>query len=1305
MIIHTRMMVLLAPLALAGALHAQDAENMIGRQSQNEGLQVLPAPGNMRIDGDLSDWDWSGRIWCFADSNVRSRFSVEAAAMWDKEFLYLAAKWGDPTPMFSAVNPEFNREEGWQSDAWQMRIQTDQITHVTAWYYTEKKMPAMHVTHAEGGSGDPQFIVYKENGTQLGQDIEMAYRMDADGKGYAQELRIPWSILYKTVPAIEAGLTFRLGYEFLWGDPTGKTWPIHRYADNMQPGVTSREFYWTNTKAWGNAELKAAGNVPVRQYVSAEARLAGTIPIRITIPERAARFTVAIDDAAGNRVRNLAADFVPEDYTVAGQNGRRTVEVLWDGLDDKGKLVAPATYRAFGLTHDGLGAEYDMCFYNPGTPPWTTSNGQGAWGADHAAPSRIATAGDWIIIGCHTVEGGSGIYGIAPDGLKKWGEKRGVFVLAADAEYVYAIVHSWYVSGALCRFDKATGASCPFVLDGKPRPFELVMTDIFGTPLPASKDKPAWSPFGKESEAPISAMAVHDQRLILAREDGKLFILNAASAAPEGSFDVTDLSALAFSAQGALYAVQKGKLIAIDLTSGNVTPIAAEGLSQAVGLAVDSSGNLVTADLGPDCQVKAFTPAGKPAYTCGRKGGRALRGVWDAQAMRQMSAVAVDAQDNIWVTEECDTPRRVSVWGRDGKLVRDYIGNTGYSGTGAYLHESDPDLAYVGPIEMKLDRKNRTYSVTRILWVPDESAGEAFPIWTHTAHWFPNASFTRSAASGKDRRYLFFNDSYNAVYMERGDCWQPVAVLGHIRDLPPFLRQGAFKDCDEKDGFYWNDLNKDGKVTRDECTIVKGGIPLGRSMTDWGKRLGADLSIYAGGIVRYKPTRFLDDGAPVYGPEGLTELAAKESGDFVPVTAENKLLCLSFTGYPGPTTGMLGIDENSGKILWSYPNPYPSVHGSHNATMPKPGLLIGGLKICGVARVNDTVGNICLVRGNLGQDFLFTTDGLYVGALFQDCRLPSDTLPANESALRGMPMEGFSEGSEPFNGWFGKQADGKIRLTTGMAREAGMILEVKGLDTVQRFAPQDLPVNAELLAQAAKDNAARHAAGHGAKRYALRKVATAPQFDATDAWAPALPIEVKGSPNKGTLRMGYDATHLHLLFDVQDSSPWKNEGKDHTRLFKTGDAVDLQFCVDAKAAKKVDAGDRRLAIAPYQGKPAVVLMQPVDPKSSPDLKAKYQSPVGSRTFDRVEVLKGAKVKVKVEGSRYRVIASIPLADLGWTPVAGQVLRGDAGIISSDAAGMINVARTYWANKATNLVNDLPTEAWLYPETWGEFIIE
>ena len=78
------------------------------------------------------------------------------------------------------------------------------------------------------------------------------------------------------------------------------------------------------------------------------------------------------------------------------------------------------------------------------------------------------------------------------------------------------------------------------------------------------------------------------------------------------------------------------------------------------------------------------------------------------------------------------------------------------------------------------------------------------------------------------------------------------------------------------------------------------------------------------------------------------------------------------------------------------------------------------------------------------------------------------------------------------------------------------------------------------------------------------------------------------------------------------------------------------------------------------------------------------------------------MNAKVENERYQIQAVLPLHALGLTPGAAMTLRGDVGFISSDAQGMLNTARTYWANPNTNLVNDEPLEAWLYPDTWGEF---
>jgi hypothetical protein len=1302
-----------------------DGQNMLGRQSQNEGMAAVPAPGAVRVDGKLDDWDFSGRIWMFADKDVRSRFSGQVAAMWDRDALYLAVKWADPTPMFNMVNPQFNPNEGWKSDSVQLRLRSaDQTMWITTWYYTPKRQPVMHLavwkdarSHRNGTS--ESLLVAEPGQTALGQGAELAYHADDDGKGFVQEMRLPWAMLFKSVPAIEANLTLRAGVELLWGDPTGEAFPIHRYADNLQPGVTTREFFWSAHNAWGDLKLVARGNLEPRQYVSDERRVEGTTPVRVTAPRDAVRLTVAINDTQGRRVRNLAADIAPEDYARGDAGHDRAVEVMWDLLDDNGQLVPAGQYEAVGLTHTGLGAEYEMCFYNPGTPPWETQDGRGAWGADHTAPYRVTPAGDWMIVSWQFAEGGSGIIALGPDGLKRWGEKRGGRFIAADDQHVYAVPAGWHITEhAIVRLGRDKGDYRPFVLNGQERPLELPIAQILGA----------------DTFEPAGLTCTPEHLLLLvnakAGDVSRLVWLDKKSAAVVKSADLPPMTGIAAGAGGVIYAMDATALYRIG-ADGKATKLAAASLAKPAALSVDGQGHALVADAGPDMQVKAFAADGKLVYTCGKKGGRPIRGAFDRQAMLKMTSVAADATGNVWVVESWNFPRRVSVWSPgDGKLVRDYIGNTGYAGTGALLHDQQPNLAYVGPIELELNKADRTWQVKSVLWVPDEQKGETF--FLDTSEHVGGQRFT-ATVRGRTQEYFFvapYRDYQGyVVLMPRSGGWQPVSAITTVgRLFESFGRNGAvekpptgeFADCNAFDAVFWNDANRDAVVQRSECEIIKstkpgtdkrrGEIPIPMG-SGWGQRCAPDLSFYVNGIHRYTPVDYTDDGAPIYTSKSVSPKIDDDRGDFVPVSEENLLLVLSFKGNP-KASRVAGLDATTGAVRWTYPNLYPGVHGSHRAPMPTPGTVIGPLKICGYADIGPNVGRIFLMRGNLGQDFLMTTDGLYVGAMFQDGRLPAEKLPAREQELAGKPMEVFSHGAEPFNGWFGKQSDGVVRMTTGFPRQAAMILRLNGLQNVRRIQPVKLAVNDEMRAQADRDNLARATRSAPEKRYVVTAVPQSPRIDGNAGdWGdqPGLSIDRVGYPFKAVGRIAYDKANLYLLYEVEDSTPWRNEGKDFTRLFKTGDAVDLQLCVDAQQAdpkrREPGAADVRVLLSQVNGKPAVVLMKPIDPGAGANLGVKYQSPVTVKSYDRVELMSDAVAAVRKSDNGYVLEASIPLARLGLKPQPGLTLRGDLGFISSDSTGMINAARTYWSNKDTNLVSDLPHEAWMTPSSWGTIVFE
>ncbi|MHC4884144.1 MAG: sugar-binding protein [Planctomycetota bacterium] len=203
----------------------------------------------------------------------------------------------------------------------------------------------------------------------------------------------------------------------------------------------------------------------------------------------------------------------------------------------------------------------------------------------------------------------------------------------------------------------------------------------------------------------------------------------------------------------------------------------------------------------------------------------------------------------------------------------------------------------------------------------------------------------------------------------------------------------------------------------------------------------------------------------------------------------------------------------------------------------------------------------------------------------------------------------------------------------------------------------------------------------------------------------AVTIERVGQPVTGEVKLAYSAPHLYARFTIKDPSPWKNEGKDYTRLFKTGDAVDIKLSPTANKGKDPVEGDLRVVIASYNKKPVAVLMKPFDKAAPKSENKNYHSPVGDKFFQKVAVIQEARITLRKHGGGYQVEASIPWTSLGVTPRSGMTMRADFGFILSDAAGTINTARVYWSNKNTNLVNDMPIEAWFEPAAWGEVSFE
>lgn len=1348
--------------------------NMIGRQTQNEGIVAVPVKGEVRIDASLDDWDLSGRILSFMDTSIRDSFSVRTAAMWDARHLYLSFYWRDPFPLINQYNPEFDPARGWMADAVQLRVVAGkQTSWLTAWCYNGN-VPVLDIAYweFETKAGRITGRLYKgaPGRTELGDGILSAYRKLEDGKGFIHEMRIPWKLLFRQEKKMSAGEKIRMGMEFIWGKPSGKGWPIHRYADNMAPGKTSREFYWTARNAWGEILLSSAPVKTPRKYTEGSAKPQGAVCVRATVPADSVTFTIVIEDGNGKRVRNLAGGFRTEDYTVAKSGGSAAVEVQWDALDDQGRLVPPGTYRVRGLTSKEISGQYEMCFYNPGTPAWSTADGKGGWLADHYAPEFLARSGDRMILCSSFAEGGAGTIAVGADGKKIWSEIKGTSVLTANGTHIFTVPNDWHASGVqLLRLDSRNGRFAPFIRDGKALPMPLPFTALFG--FKERKDEK-----GKLILPRATAMAASGNSLLMVMDNGKAYLLDAGTAAVRKEFPFafeavagTDSDGkktlgagevkvpkhpFAFDGRNMFY-FRNGRLFRHDIDSGKAVgiPLKTDGLfsflsssepGKAVekpsAIALDREGNIYIADLGKDMQIKKFSPDGKMLARFGRKGGRARMGVFDPSAMREMSSVAVDASGRVWTTEFSKSPRRVSVWNPDGSLFRDYIGNSGYAGSGTTLHDNDPSKAYAEGNELSVDLRKHTWRMNNVMWNPDP-AGGLFVTPGGSAGGVGHIFY--SSASGAKQEYHValgdFRSTPFCVMMKKGDRWRPVSAITRVANLQGLLGgqyraqivkapYGEFADCDPADILIWNDADGDGCVLRSECEIVpasvktrlpdkngRGGrngiIGIPADKFGWGQRVDpADFSFYASrlkksggpepGIYRFRPDFFKPDGAPVFSSKSWTRLSGETFDLMEAVPVPGKDTVLAFIDQGGRRS-VAGISRKNGSLLWAYPSPYHQVHGSHKATMPKPGLLIGCLKITGTVPGCGEAGDVFMIRGNLGQDYYMTADGLYIGSMFQDGRLPNLPLPATEEELRGMPLGIYSGGGEHFCGWIGRHDDGVVRMSCGLAREAGMIVRIDGLDSIRRFTAPSVVIDSRLLVQADRDNAERAlAAAKPRKPYTIVPVKIPVDWKRIKG----IPIRREGQSSSAEFKAAYDKENLHVAFHVADPSPWRNGGKDFRLLFKSGDCVDIQLSPSGNRSQKPRQGDLRLVMAPFGGKNAVLLMRPVMKNAPESEKYLYSSPVSTFVFDQVKLLPEIQPLVKIRGNGYTVTAKIPWKELGITASPGMKLSGDAGFILSDSAGTVNTARVYWSNRNTNLVNDIPHEAMLSPSAWGEFIL-
>jgi sugar lactone lactonase YvrE len=1026
---------------------------------------------------------------------------------------------------------------------------------------------------------------------------------------------------------------------------------------------------------WALRPVPSGGDIEVTTSIATDRRL------KLHYSLQSDSFvTLVIDDDRGKRVRNL----IGAEARKSGPN----VE-LWDGTDDQGQPVAASSYRWRILRHSGVDVEYVMSYGNPGSPPWATADGKGGWGGDHTWPQAAVATPEGVILGWPMAESGWFLFGVGQDGHKQWGLKnRFAFgdtriALATDREYLY--VASEQNPEPLQRYYKKLAHAVLYryrLSDRRLAKFgnleEIVVTD--------------------QMDGNVSGVAVTgDTAYVALRKENRVAAISLldGKATPERDLAIPSPTAVAIDKSGGLIVLSGHQAVRINLKARESHVLIPDGLEDPAGLYIDESGSIYVSDRGESQQVKVFAAAGKPLRTIGIAGGRPPRGPHQAHGMYRPLGIAVDDKEQLWVMEEDDRPKRVSVWNAaTGGFLREYIGPPRYGALDGSVADFDKTMGFGEGVQYRLDWDNKTY----------QFAGT------------PSRGFNNEDVFGRAAirrifqikgRVLTASNSHVQVVAELKDgVLHPLAAVGGIDELT--RRQGMYTgavsrkieqlkragaNIDAKGNptpaaaFIWIDQNGDG-IAQDSEFVWRDKLNWGGY---WGTSIGQDLAIFmqsAGMVYRLPATGWTAHGAPIYTFESATTIPYRGSAEHVAALNDGTLIV-------NAKPQLLGFNIASRQQVWSYPNIWQGVQGSHMADVPAPGRLIGPLYITGSADLGGGVGTVFAMNGNLGQQFLMTSDGMWIGAVLRDWRL-----------AKGEDM--YTVPDEDFGGYFWRdQATGDVFLEAGKSEYR--LYRVKGLDTIRRSGGE-FTVSSELATAAAIRAANRKAPRQNIPSVAIVRLTQPFKVSGKLEDVPqTMRFTEVVADDRSNVRfaLSHDLENLYLAYDVTDDTPFQNDGHDLSQMFTTGDCVDLMYGVDPKAdphRKEGAAGDNRLLLTIRDGKPLAVLYKQVD--STRSWPVRFMSPSRAIYFGGVVELHDARIAMTRSKTGYVLTASVPLATLGINPeAASSFLIGDVGVIFGSESGNGARLRLYWANKETAITSDIPSEAALAPANWGRFRFE
>ncbi|MFM2092382.1 MAG: hypothetical protein RLZZ127_2871, partial [Planctomycetota bacterium] len=629
------------------------------------------------------------------------------------------------------------------------------------------------------------------------------------------------------------------------------------------------------------------------------------------------------------------------------------------------------------------------------------------------------------------------------------------------------------------------------------------------------------------------------------------------------------------------------------------------------------------------------------------------RGTWDPRRVNVATGVAFGPGGDVWVAERAFSPKRVSRFARDGKVLAEYFGPPMYGG-GGHLHPDLSKFFYKG-VMFSVDFAAGTSRVASMYEALRSQEGLAVEQGSFTF-----TSIGRPVVRD-GRTYLVGGGGQVSIGILVDGVNKPAAAVGSAQNSPFLLTKDVWKAhwaAQDLTGkvFAWADRNGDGGFQIDEVEIApaaslkgdaRGGIPSGS--------IAPDFSIW-GRDWRLPVAEWTPGGAPVYRFAGLTGLSGMEDAP-----EYRGAMTIGGPKSAKPGLGWATTFTKDGLRLREG-QPYllkPDGTWLGQGPLPKPtdwqppiagGIMNQPLGFVGSATVDGPVGEVAVMNGNNGHWYAVALpDAVLVGAFFTGA---DGQFGAQVPAVRGTDVTRYKQHWETFFGHFLRADDGKHYVVAGKGWHG--IHRITGLEAIRtstvpvEVPPASMPVNAALrTAQARRADTSKRPPGPrqiGVPTVAERVPRLKLDGRLAD-WGGPGKLEPMADVN-GPYALATACSDNGLVIALAGKGPIGHAGGPLERAASNGFGIEISLRTDGRnRAAGIAQGDRRLILTPGPGNTwRLVRIDYWDPAVSAAQSRRLQSPWGDLQISRL---------VQVEPSAFTVgfeLGQLDLESLDAAPV-------------------------------------------------------